>query len=169
VTNTAELITEVDAVQAAIADSKTQAGQALSCAEDLAGSAAAHGWEGVAASTREACDALEEVSASLDTAEQATEAAVNVLNGITDQMSSGEVAQVLATTGGELDQAGTALAAATDSVDEAWQAAQRAGEPSELMDLLQGLRDSLDQTRRGLEDIKGKIDTERQEAYAWGN
>jgi len=109
------------------------------------------------------------VSASLDTAEQTTEAAITALSGITDQMSSGEVAQLLATAGGELDQARTALAAATDSADDAWQAAQRAGEPSELMDLLQGLRDSLDQTRRGLEDIKGKTDTERQEAHAWGN
>jgi ABC-type transporter Mla subunit MlaD len=168
-TKTVEIMTGVERVQSTVADATTQSAGALDRARELAEQAAAHGWDGVAASMQSAVDAMETVLASLGDADDATGEALAALAEVSDQLSRPEVAQRLAGVVDRLDQARAAADAAANAVDEARQAAEATGGPEQFMGSLQIVSDGLDEACRGLDAVKGTTEPERQEAANWGN
>jgi hypothetical protein len=166
---TAEIVIKVQSVGAAVDDAKSAGGQALERATELTEQASAHGWTGVATSMQGAQDALEEVLASLGSAEGAVTESLGALGAITEQMSSPEVADHLGQALNHLDQARTGANAASSSLDDARTAAEQAGSPESLMGILQTVNDEIDSAWRGMDAAKSSIESEQQNAGTWGN
>jgi ATP/maltotriose-dependent transcriptional regulator MalT len=169
VTTTREVMTSADVARSRVGDAKAHATEALSRAYELMEEAAGHGWDGVAASMRQAHDALEVVVASLDDADEATDAVARALSEVTNRSSRSDVTERFAGVLQELDRVRGALDAAAGSVDDARQACHRAGEPRELLGMLHSVSEGLDAARHSAEDAREKADTERQESENWGN
>jgi hypothetical protein len=164
-----EIITKVEAVKADIDDANEQGVQARQKAVELTEEAAGHGWEGVANAMQGACEALEQVSASLSTAERATGEALSALRSITDQTSRPKVAAVLGQVLSSYDQVRTAIDAASSGADDARNAADQAGNPQSLMGMIQSIHDTVSSIWRALDAAKGTTESEQQETSAWGN
>jgi len=162
-------MTSADAARSRAGDAKTHATEALSRAYELTEEAAGHGWNGVAASMRQAHDALEAVVASLEEADEAADGTARMLADIAERSSSSDVAERFAGVLQELDRMRGALDAAAGGVDDARQACHRAGGPRELLGMLHSVSEGLDAARQGAEDAREKADSERQEAENWGN
>lgn len=168
-TTTRDVMTSADVARTRVGDAKSHAAEALSRAYELMEEAAGHGWDGVAASMREAHEALEAVVASLDDADEATDALSRDLSDISERASRSDVAERFAGVLQELDRVRGALETAAGSVDDAQQACHRAGEPRELLGMLHSISEGLDAARQSAHDAREKAETERQEAENWGN
>jgi hypothetical protein len=90
-----------------------------------------------------ACDAVEATIASLGTCEDATDESLTTLRSITEQMSRPEVADHLGQALNKLDEVRSAVDAALATTDDARQAAEQAGTPERLMQMLQGVMDAI--------------------------
>lgn len=166
---TAEVVTKVQAVMAAITYAKTTDAEALERAVELTEQAIDHGWNGVATCMQGAHDALEAVIASLVAAEDATGEALAMLGAITDQMSNSEVASQLGQAVKHLDRSRTDVDAASSGLDNARTAAEQAGSPEMLMSMLQTISAEIGTAWRGLDVAKSSIAAEQQAAGSWGN
>jgi hypothetical protein len=122
-----------------------------------------HGWAGVAGNMELAAESLEGVAEQLSSAEQASQTASSVLDEITDQMSSPEVAAHLVTASNELDTAHSAAEAAINLIDETIGHCEAAGQES-LPASLNGLREHVAEVLERFQQCRDDVDTERQEA-----
>jgi hypothetical protein len=138
------------------------------CRRRQAETAAEHGWGGVAGNMEQAVEHLEGVIEQLRTAEQSGQSAATVLDEITDQMSSPEVVEHLATAGGELDTVSGSLDAAVTLVDEAIIACEAAGQTS-LPGAIQNLREEITEVRERAGQSRAETDAERQHAGTWAD
>lgn len=168
-TRTVEIIGMTESTEADIADGRTTAAAAYEKARELAERAAAHGWDGVAATMQAAVDALQTVSAHLGSVEDATGEVVTGLREITDQTSADDVAAHLTTAGQSLDRVKTAVQAASDGIDDARTACQQAGAPGELLDMLQSLTDITGTVWQGAVSAADAVHAELQATGTWGN
>lgn len=168
-TTTHEVINSADAARARVTDAKTHAAEAMRRAYELMEEAAGHGWDGVAASMRQAHDALEAVLASLEEADEAADAVALALADITAQTSRSDITERFAGVLQELDRVRTALDSAAGSLDTAEAACHRVGEPRELLGMLHTVSQGIDSARQVAEDAREKADVERHEAETWGN
>ncbi|MGH3730497.1 MAG: hypothetical protein ACRDTU_17345 [Micromonosporaceae bacterium] len=168
-TRTAEIITGADAARGRIAEARAEATDALNLAYELMEVAAAHGWDGVATSMNSAKETLEAVIAHADNADQAAGAAVTVLGEITSKLSSYEVAERLATVIQHFDQVRDGIDSATGSVNDTRHACQQAGEPYELLQILQVISDDLGEARHSVDKTTSVTESERQDAETWGD
>jgi len=167
-TNHSEITEATQAAHKAIDGVKSDVDTAREQASELMEEAAAHGWEGVAATMQQAIEALEAVTASLSSADDSLEAVLRSLGEITSKLSSGEVAQRLGNTARELHEIRSGVDTAAGSLNDAVNAAAQA-EANALSAALQGVSDQFDGLRRILEDLKTKTDEEGQAAESWGN
>ncbi|MGH8877912.1 MAG: hypothetical protein ACRD0P_11300 [Stackebrandtia sp.] len=168
-TDTAEIIAGNDATRGRISEAKAEATDALNLAYELGEVPAAHGWDGVAASMHTTRDTLEALLSQLDEADQAAATADNSLTEITSDFGKREVAERLASVLQQLDQVRGGIDTATSSADDARQACLQAGEPHELLQILQVVYDDLGEARQSVEKTKTTTESERQAAETWGD
>ncbi|MGH3658491.1 MAG: hypothetical protein ACRDUA_17690, partial [Micromonosporaceae bacterium] len=162
-------IAGTETTRSRISEARAEAGDALNLAYELGEVAAAHGWEGVASSMHTTREAMEALLAHLDDADQATVAASTSLSEITSDLGKREVAERLAGVLHHLDQVRGGIDTATSGADDARQACQQAGEPHELLQILQIIYDDLGEARQSIEKTKTTAESERQAAETWGD
>jgi hypothetical protein len=160
---TAEISASVKTAGAAVGEAGTRAEQCLESARTKYETAALHGWGGVAGNMELAAESLEKVVEQLTSAEQAAQTATTVLDEITDKMSSPEVAAHLVTASGQLDTAHGAAEASISLLDEAIGHCEAAGQES-LPASLNGLRDQVVEIFERVQQCRGDVDAEQQEA-----
>src|SRR5690349_21298721 len=139
---TAEISASVKAAGAGTSEALSRAERRLESARDKYETAAMHGWDGVAGNMELAADSLEGVVEQLTSAEQAIQTTADVLDEITDKMSSPEVAAHLVTASNELDTAHGAAEASTTLLGEAISHCEAAGQEA-LPASLNTLRDEV--------------------------
>jgi flagellar hook-basal body complex protein FliE len=160
---TAEISTSAKTVGADLGAASSRVARLLEFARDRSGSAAAHGWNGVAENMELGAESIEGVVQQLTTAEVELRTAAGVLDEITDKMSSPEVAAHLGTASGELGAAHGAVGASVALVDEAVGHCEAAGQQS-LPASLNTLRDDLVEVVDRLSALRNEVDAEQQEA-----
>jgi hypothetical protein len=160
---TAEISTSVKAAGAAASGALSRAEQRLESARNKCETAAMHGWDGVAGNMELAAESLEGVVEQLTSSEQATQTTAEVLDEITDKMSSPEVAAHLVTASNELDTAHGAAEASISLLDEAISHCEAAGQES-LPAALNTLRDEVLEILERLLQCRNDVDAEQQEA-----
>jgi hypothetical protein len=149
-------------------DAQTLVKRASEEAGDLAQSAAAHGWTGVAQTMEAAQEALDAADSAIGAAMDTVSQALAKLSEITDEMSSDEVASRLAAINDQLDTARTSTGQAIGSLDEARAAAEQADAGS----LYQAIDGADEKLKTGHETIGAAVtltESEQSEATAWGN
>jgi archaellum component FlaC len=167
-TNHSEITEAVRAAHKAVEGVKGDVDAAREQASELMEEAAAHGWEGVAATMQQAVEALEAVATSLNAVEDSLGTALGSLGEITSKLSSGDVAQRLEGTAREFEEIRSGVEVAAGSLNDAVNAAAQA-EANSLSGMLQGVSDQFDGLRQILEDVKNKTGEEGQAAENWGN
>lgn len=163
-----EIRSSGDGAHGSLDEAQTLVKRASEEAGDLAQSAAAHGWAGVAQTMESAQEALDDADSAIRTAIDTVTQALAKLSEITDQMSSDEVASRLATVNDQFDTARTSTGQAIGSLDEARTAAEQADAES----LFQAIDSADEKLKTGHETIGTAVtltESEQSEATAWGN
>ena len=165
--------TRTDEISIAVKTTAAQAGEATADAERALEScrskteiAYQHGWDGVGANMEQAAEQIEAVVEQLTNAEQACQSAGEVLDQITAQLSSPEVAEHLAIALEHLDTVTNTAEAAIGLIDEAIGACEAAGQQS-LPASLQTLREAADEIHERAQQISTDAQTEHEATGAW--
>lgn len=164
-----ELLAVFSAVQAATAEARGQAEEATTTTRALTEEAAGHGWEGVVATMGSVAAALETSIGMLSSADEATQGAGSLLQGISGDVSSRDVHERLQSSVPELEKGVHAIQGALTATEEATGGAETAGEPAGLLAVLHGLHETLTGALGQLNDCREKVETEVATAGGWGN
>jgi hypothetical protein len=163
-----DIRSHADAAHAFLEDAETSVRQASEEASALEESASGHGWSGVAAAMSDAQETLSAVSASIESAREATSQGLEQLGGITEEMSSDEVARRLGDVGGVLEPAGSTADQAVEQLGDARGFAEQA-DAETLMRLVDGAEEDLRKSRESLEAAVKDTRSDQGEASSWGN
>jgi phage-related protein len=149
-------------------DAETVVAKAKDEAEELAESAANHGWAGVADAMSSAEQSLGEVAGTISGAQGSIKDGLTGLSEITDEMSSDEVASRLGAIGQSFEGATGAVQQAQGGLDTAKDSAVQADATS-VHQLIEEAEEKLESATTSLNAATSSIDTEQAEATSWGN
>jgi hypothetical protein len=162
-----DIRSSADTAHEVLGDADTEVRRAREAAEELSGSASAHGWDGLARAMDEVWDHFTDAESALATAHEGTEGGMTQLAAVTDELSSDEVAALFVVVAERFRTSCAAVGTATGQVTEGRDAAAHADAVA-LVDQAEVAEDALAEAAAALGSVVTAVEAEEPAARAWG-
>jgi hypothetical protein len=151
----------------ALTEAQSLAERASLIADDLGRRAGDHGWRGLTKGMNSVAEAVQNSRSAITAAITATTDAGSVLATITDELSTKEIANKLATVKSQMRTAGSSAVDARREMETAKTSAQLA-DAHLLVNVINAANDHLDRIRNALGSAADEAESEVAAAQAWG-